>query len=93
MHFLFLIHYLHYSLKDAKKSSEVSEEDLIPIEKMLSHIKSFEVNGELAKKALNGMHFRLPIESQLVLLYDKDDAIAIYKREPSGVYSCVRGLQ
>ena len=59
-----------YSLKDAKKSSEVTEEDLLPIEKMLSHIKTFEVEGDLAKKALNGMHFRLPINDENILLKD-----------------------
>lgn len=82
-----------YSLKDAKRSSEVTENDLIPISKMLAHFKSFEVEGELAKKALNGMHFRLPISDENILLKDKDGIIAVYKREPSGVYSCVRGLR
>ena len=82
-----------YSLKDAKKSSEVTENDLLPIEKMLSHIKTFEVEGELAKKALNGMHFRLPINDENILLKDKNGIIAYYKREPSGVYGCVRGLR
>lgn len=82
-----------YSLKDAKRSSEISESDLLPISKMLSHLKSFEVEGELAKKALNGMHFRLPINDETILLKDKNGIIALYKREPSGVYSCVRGLR
>ena len=82
-----------YSLKDAKKSSEVTIDDLIPISKMLSHLKSFEVEGELAKKALNGMHFRLPINDDKILLKDKDGIIALYKRENNGVYSCVRGLR
>lgn len=82
-----------YSIEKAKKSKDVTKEDLISTMDMLSFMDKFEVYGELAKLALNGMHFRLPIESQLVLLYDKDDAIAIYKREPSGVYSCVRGLR
>jgi len=82
-----------YSLKNAKKSSEVTEQDLIPISEMLSHLNSFEVEGELAKKALNGMHFRLPIKDETILVKDKDGIIALYKREPSGVYSCVRGLR
>ena len=82
-----------FSLNDAKKSVNVTEQDLLPIEKMLSHINSFEVEGELAKKALNGMHFRLPINDENILLKDKDGIIAYYKREPSGVYSCVRGLR
>ena len=82
-----------YSLKDAKKSSEITEEDLLPIEKMLSHVKTFEVDGDLAKKALNGMHFRLPINDENILLKDKNGIIAFYRREPNGVYGCVRGLR
>ena len=60
---------------------------------MLQFMPKFKVDEELAKKALNGMHFRLPIKDEMVLLYDKDDAIAIYKKESNGVYSCVRGLR
>ena len=60
---------------------------------MLEHLKSFEVEGELAKKALNGMHFKLPINDQTILIKDKDGIIALYKREPNGVYGCVRGLR
>ena len=82
-----------YSLEQAKKTKDVSESDLFPTLKMLSFMKSFEVEGELLKKASNGMHFRLPIEDKLVLLKNKDEAIAIYQRESSGVYSCLRGLQ
>lgn len=82
-----------YSLEQAKKTKDVSESDLIPTLKMLSFMKSFEVDGELLKKVSNGMHFRLPIEDKIVLLKNKDEAIAIYQRESSGVYSCLRGLQ
>lgn len=82
-----------FSLENAKASKDVKEEDLIPVEKMLSFMKSFEVTGDLVKMAKNGMHFRLPIEDELVLLTENKNAIAVYKREPNGVYSCVRGLQ
>ena len=82
-----------FDISKAKKSNEVTKDDLIPAKDMLSFIPTFEVEGDLAKKALNGMHFRLPIKDDLVLLFNKDDVIAIYKKESSGVYSCVRGLR
>ncbi|MCQ2801043.1 MAG: tRNA pseudouridine(55) synthase TruB [Bacilli bacterium] len=82
-----------YKLEDAIKSKDVKESDLIPMSKMLEFMPSCEVEGELAKKALNGMHFRLPINDQRVLLKDKDGIIAIYERLESGVYSPVRGLR
>lgn len=82
-----------YSLENAVTCDEVGEKDLIPVLKMLEHMPSFEVDDELKKKAENGMHFRLPIQDETVLLKSKEEAIAVYKREPSGVYSCVRGLR
>ncbi len=82
-----------YKLEDAIRSKDVKESDLIPMSKMLEFMPSYEVDGELAKKALNGMHFRLPINEQRVLLKDNDGIIAIYERLESGVYSPVRGLR
>ena len=82
-----------YSIEQSHKSEDVKVSDLIPTMEMLQFMPKFKVDEELAKKALNGMHFRLPIKDEMVLLYDKDDAIAIYKKEPNGVYSCVRGLR
>lgn len=82
-----------YTLENAKKSKDVTVNDLISTKKMLEFMPSFEVSGELAKYALNGMHFRLPIEDKKVLLYDKDDVIAIYERNEKGVYCCIRGLR
>lgn len=82
-----------YSLKNAKKSDEVTIDDLISNEIMLKHLPSYQVEGELLKKALNGMHFRLPIDANLVALKDKEGIIAIYERLPNGVYSPKRGLR
>lgn len=81
-----------FSLENAKASKDVKIDDLIPVEKMLSFMKTYEVSGDLIKLAKNGMHFRLPINYELVLLTVDKKAVAIYKRELNGVYSCVRGL-
>ena len=81
-----------YSIENAKKSKDVTVDDLISIEKMLEFMPSIELDDELAKKATNGMHFRLNTDKDLVLLKYKGVAIAIYQKEPSGVFSCVRGL-
>ena len=82
-----------FSLENAVKGKDASVDKLISTEKMLSFMPSLDVDEELARRALNGMHFRLPVKDDLILLKDKDGAIAIYKKEPSGVYSCVRGLR
>ncbi len=82
-----------YSLENAKRSSEVTEADLLPIEYMLRKFKTFMVEGQLAKMALNGMHLRLHINDETILLKDKDGIIAIYQKESVGNYKCVRGLR
>ncbi len=82
-----------YSLDQAKKTKNITINDLIDAEKMLEFMPKFVVENDLKKKVLNGMHFRLPISDDLVLLKDEDGPIAIYKKESSGVYSCVRGLR
>lgn len=82
-----------YSLENAKKVEEITVDDLISSEIMLQHLPSYNVEGELIKKAMNGMHFRLPINDELVVLKSSGEAIAIYERLPNGVYSCKRGLR
>ena len=82
-----------YKLDDAITSDLVSESNLIPIEKMLAHIPSFEVSKNLEKMASNGMHVRLPVNNEIILIKSKKEIIALYKRESNGVYSCLRGLK
>ena len=82
-----------YSLEDAKRSNEVTEDDLLPIEYMLRKYKTFMCEGQLAKMALNGMHLRLHINDETILLKDKDGIIAIYQKESVGHYKCLRGLR
>ena len=83
----------NYSLKDAKSVDEVSEDDFVPILKMLSHIKTITVDKEIAKKALNGVALKFDSKDDLLLIKDIDDVIAIYKKQSNGVYSCLRGLR
>lgn len=82
-----------YSIENSVESDKAKESDLIPVLKMLQHLPQFEVEGELKKQAENGMHFRLPIEDKIVVLKSGEEAIAVYERLPSGVYSPVRGLR
>lgn len=82
-----------YKIENSKRSTDISFNDLIPVEKMLENYPSFFVEGELQKKALNGMHFRLPINEKMVVLKDSDGVIAMYERLDNGVYSPVRGLR
>lgn len=82
-----------YSLENAKKSENATEEDLIPISKMLSYMESITLDEKDAKKALNGMTLKLSAKADLILIKDISDVIAIYKKQSNGVYSCLRGLR
>lgn len=82
-----------YSLKNAKKSDEVSEKDLIDIPTMLSHLKNIKLNESDAKKALNGCVLHIDANDEHVLVSDINGVIAIYNKQSNGVYSCLRGLR
>lgn len=82
-----------YSLENAKKSDDISENDLIPIEKMLSHLETVTLEGKDAIMAQNGMHLKLNAHAELVLVKNINEVIAIYKKQSNGVYSCLRGLR
>ena len=82
-----------FSIEDAIKSKDAKIDNLISNENMLKFMPSFKVDGELERKAKNGMHFRLPINEKTVALKDDEGIIAIYEQMPSGVYRCVRGLR
>ena len=82
-----------YSLENAKNSDNVNELDLIPIEKMLNHIPSYFLDEDLAKKACNGMHFRLPINHKKVILKDKDGIIAVYEKLENDASNMDKGLK
>ena len=82
-----------YKLEDSVSSENAKESNLISIEKMLAHIPTILVENELEKMALNGMHIRLACTHDVVLVKSKKEIIALYKREPNGVYSCLRGLR
>ena len=82
-----------FSIEDTIKSKDAKIDNLISNENMLKFMPSFKVDGELERKAKNGMHFRLPINEKTVALKDDEGIIAIYEQMPSGVYRCLRGLR
>lgn len=82
-----------YKLEDAKTSEKVSENDLVPILKMLDYYPKVTLNEVDAKKALNGMKLNLASNDEYVLVCDISDVIAIYKKQSNGVYFCLRGLR
>lgn len=82
-----------YSLEKAKKSDDISTNDLIPVEKMLSHIPSIILDEVESKKAMNGMTLKINSKEDLLLVKNINEVIAIYKKQSNGVYSCLRGLR
>lgn len=83
----------NYSLNDATKADEVTENDLISIDEMLKDYPYFILDEKLAKKALNGVPLLFNSNDDEVLVKDKDGIIAIYKKDHDNVYTCLRGLR
>ena len=82
-----------FNLEKSHLAENVTLNDVIPIEKMLTNIPQLDVKGNIAKQAKNGMHIRLDIKDEIVMLKDKDGIIAIYKHDHDNVYACQRGFR
>ena len=81
-----------YTLNMCKSIEEVTLEDIIPITKALEHIPSKIVYGFLETKVRNGVSLFLGEEDLLFVKNDKDEPLAIYKKEEDGKHHCLRGL-
>lgn len=83
----------NFSLKEAKNISDVSEKDIIPIEKALSFFPSLIVDEVLEKKVKNGVKLKLNTDYEQILLLSKNNtALAIYEKKEDGCYYSLRGL-
>lgn len=66
---------------------------LIPIEQGLSHLPLIEITSEsLIKQVANGMTCHLPSEEPLLIVATPTSLLAIYERQPNGLYKSARGL-
>ena len=81
-----------YSLSVCKAIDEVELNDVIPITDALSHLPSKMVYGFLETKVRNGVPLFLGEEDLLFVKNDKDEPLAIYKKEDDGKHHCLRGL-
>lgn len=81
-----------YSLSVCKTIDEVELNDVIPITDALSHLPSKMVYGFLETKVRNGVPLFLGEEDLLFVKNDKDEPLAIYKKEDDGKHHCLRGL-
>ena len=78
-------------VSDAKKLSEVSEEDIKPIEEILTLPKLKIEDEQLYRMVRNGMTVKLNSEDEEIMCVDKDNKlIAIYYKNDK-FYKCRRG--
>ncbi len=82
-----------FSLNDAINDENVSEENIVPIEKILPFIKQIKVDEETSKLVKNGMHIHLKCNAETVLLIDDYGVLALYKKDHKDIYACLRGLR
>ena len=83
------------NVKDAHKLSEVKKEDLITISEGLTNLKHVVIDDVLVDKAKRGLtiFFKDYVSYDKILLVDeKDTAIAVYQRKNGSLYESARGL-
>ena len=81
-----------YDLKAAKEVNELTEKDIIPITKALSHLATLTVDGKDEFKVRNGVKLHLSGNSLYFIKNKNDEPLAIYEKKDDGFYHCLRGL-
>ena len=69
-----------------------NESDIIPISKALEYMPTKVVYGFLETKVRNGVPLFLGEDDLLFVKNDKDEPLAIYKKEEDGKHHSLRGL-
>ena len=83
------------TVKEAKRLTELTKEDLLPIQKLLLDIPTIVLSGEKKVKAINGMTLpfdEYPNSDRILLIDESNKVIAIYKKDHKNFYKCLRGL-
>ena len=83
------------TVKEAKRLTELTKEDLLPIQKLLLDIPTIVLSGEKKVKAINGMTLpfdEYPNNDRILLVDESNKVIAIYKKDHKNFYKCLRGL-
>ncbi len=84
-----------YSVEQANKIENISENNLQPIGKILSFLPKISVNSSLAKKIQNGLPLPsstlMANDDKILLVDESNQPLAIYQKD-GDLYRCVRGL-
>ena len=81
-----------FNLIKAKKKEDINENDIIPVKDILSFLPSLELKGKDIDDIKNGKKIKLDRDEEKIFLYSSQEALAIYKKDENGYYSCLRGL-
>lgn len=81
----------NYKIANVKKVNDITEESIIDLKDAL---KIKKINYPDKKKIMNGSPIKLDTKDELVLIVDKDKALALYELNKSDMlYYCKRGFR
>ena len=79
-------------LSDAVSIYDVQEDDITPIHKVLSFMKTIVVDVDTERDIRNGIPLNYELEDEMILfINEKEEALAIYEKRDK-LYYCKRGL-
>jgi len=81
-----------FSLEDAHSVSYVTPSSLISVREALDFMEKVVVKGEDIKRIMDGKPFNFTKGNRLLVLDDKNQVLAIYEKDETGVYKSLRGL-
>ena len=87
-----------FTLSQSRHIKEINEEDIISLDKIWNH-GIYNIDDSLLSKVKNGNKLKIPkdqIDDDLILIKNKDEILAIYKKEQSlndvNIYKIERGM-
>lgn len=87
-----------FALSQSKRIKEINEEDIISLDKIWNH-GIYNIDDSLLSKVKNGNKLKISkdqIDDDLILIKNKDEILAIYKKEQSlnevNIYKIERGM-
>lgn len=88
----------YFTLSQSKHIKEINEEDIISLDKIWNH-GIYNIDDSLLSKVKNGNKLKISkdqIDDDLILIKNKDEILAIYKKEQSlndaNIYKIERGM-
>ncbi len=81
-----------FSVKDAKRTEDITRDDVRDILSLFPNIRKIEATGELLHRVEHGNEIRFEAEDDLLFFLSEGKLVALYEKKEKNRYGCKRGV-